>query len=52
MTDHIAVKDILQTPSPNGKHARWWTKIFAGGVGKVDIVCHPGKDNGCADALS
>ena len=52
ITDHSAVKAILQTPSPNGKHARWWTKIFSSGVGKVDIVYRPGKDNDCADALS
>ena len=52
ITDHSAVKAILQTPSPNGKHARWWTKIFSSGVGKVDIVYRPGKDNGGADALS
>lgn len=52
ITDHSAVKAILQTPSPNGKHARWWTKIFSSGVGRVDIVYRPGKDNGGADALS
>ena len=52
ITDHSAVKAILQTPSPNGKHARWWIKIFSSGIGKVDIVYRPGKDNGCANALS
>ena len=52
ITDHSAVKAILQTPSPNGKHTEWWTKIFSSGVGKVDIVYRPGKDNGGADALS
>ena len=52
VTDHTAVKAILQSPSPNGKHARWWTKIFSCGVGKVDIVYRPGKDNDRADALS
>ena len=52
ITDHSAVKAILQTPSPNGKHARWWTKIFSSGVGKVNIVYRPGKDNIGADALS
>ena len=51
ITDHSTVKDILQTPSPNGKHAQWWTKIFSSGVGKVNIVYRPGKDNGSADAL-
>ena len=52
VTDHTAVKAILQSPSRNGKHARWWTKIFSSGVGKVDIVYRPGKDNDRADALS
>ena len=52
VTDHTAVKDMLQSPSPNGKHARWWMKIFSSGVGKVDIVYRPGKDNDRADALS
>ena len=28
MTDHPAVKSVLETSSPNGKHARWWTKMF------------------------
>ena len=26
-TDHSAVKAILNTPNPSGKHARWWTKV-------------------------
>ena len=29
ITDHSAVKAILQTPSPSGKHACWWLKVFA-----------------------
>ena len=28
-TDHLAVKAILETPSPSGKHTRWWSKVFA-----------------------
>lgn len=27
-TDHTAVKAVLGTPQPNGKHARWWSKVF------------------------
>ena len=27
-TDHSAVKPVLSTPSVNGKHARWWSKVF------------------------
>ena len=26
LTDHSAVRAILETPNPTGKHARWWTK--------------------------
>ena len=52
ITDHSAVRAILETPSPSGKHARWWLKIFSSGVGKVDIVYRPGRENLRADALS
>lgn len=31
-TDHSAVKAVLQTPSANSKHARWWSKIFGSGA--------------------
>ena len=50
--DHSAVKAILQTPSPTGKHARWWSKVFSSGVADVEIVYRPGKENVKADALS
>ena len=52
ITDHSAVKAILQTPSPNGKHARWWLKVFASGVGKVQLTYRPGRENVLADVLS
>ena len=52
ITDHSAVKAILQTPSPNGKHARWLLKVFASGVGKVQLTYRPGRENARADALS
>ncbi len=52
ITDHSAVRAILETPSPNGKHARWWLKVFGSGVGRVHIVYRPGKENSQADALS
>lgn len=51
-TDHSAVRAILQTPNPTGKHARWWAKVFSQGVKHVNIVYRAGKDNVCADALS
>ena len=51
-TDHSAVKAVLETPSPSGKHARWWTKIYSRGVKKVNIVYRSGKENLNADTLS
>ena len=51
-TDHAAVKSMLETPNPSGKHARWWTKVFGSGVKEVTIKYRPGKHNYVADALS
>lgn len=51
-TDHSAVKAILSTPNPSGKHARWWTKVYGRGVKEVKIQYRPGKANANADALS
>jgi len=31
-TDHSAVKAVLETPNPSGKHARWWTRVYGRGV--------------------
>ena len=44
VTDHSAVRAVLETPSPSGKHARWW-KVFGSGVGQVKIVYCPGREN-------
>ena len=52
ITDHSAVRAVLETPSPSGKHARWWLKVYSSGIGKVTIVYRPGRENGKADALS
>ena len=52
VTDHSAVKAILQTTNLSGKHARWWLKVFGSGVKKIDIVYRPGRENSKADALS
>lgn len=52
LTDHTAVKAILQAPNPSGKHARWWTKVYASGVRNVKIQYRPGRLNSSADALS
>lgn len=51
-TDHSAVKAVLSTPSANGKHARWWSKVFGTGVKTVNIIYRSGKENVNADALS
>ena len=51
-TDHSAVKAVLETPSPSGKHARWWSKIFGSGVKSIQITYRAGRENANADALS
>ena len=51
-TDHTAVKAVLGAPQPNGKHARWWSKVFGSGIKAVLIVYHSGKENTNADTLS
>lgn len=51
-TDHTAVKAILETPNPSGKHARWWTKVYGSGIKEVKIVYRSVKSNVSADALS
>ncbi len=48
-SDHSAVKAVLETPNPSGKHARWWLKVFGSGI---NIVYKAGKENTSADALS
>ena len=52
LTDHSAVKAVLGTANPSGKHARWWTKVYGAGVREVNIVYRAGKLNQSADALS
>ena len=52
LTDHTAVKAVLETPSPSGKHARWWTRVYGRGVKEVRIVYRAGRENVGADALS
>ena len=51
-TDHTAVKAVLETPNPTGKHVRWWTKVYGRGVKEVHIIHRAGKENRNADALS
>jgi len=51
ITDHTAVKAILDSPNPTGRHARWWTRVFGQGI-ELSIIHRAGKDNVAADALS
>ena len=50
--DHSAVRAILGVTDLSGKHARWWTKVYANGLRSIDIVYRSGKENNNADALS
>ena len=52
LTDHSAVKSVLEMSNPTGKHARWWTRVYGSGVKMVDIVYRAGRENVSADALS
>ena len=52
ITDHSAVKQVLQSPNPTGKHARWWTDVYGRGIKSVNIVYRAGRENASADALS
>ena len=52
ITDHTAVKAILDTFNPSGRHARWWMRVFGQGIKEVSIVHTAGKENVAADALS
>ena len=52
ITDHTAVKSVLEAPNPAGKHTRWWTRVYGRGLKDVTIVYRAGKENKNADALS
>lgn len=51
-TDHSAVTAILDWPTLTGKHARWWSKVYAQGVRDVKITHRSWRSNMNADALS
>ena len=51
-TDHTAVKAVLETPNPSGKHAWWWTKVYGTGVKDVKIQYWAGRANANVDTLS
>ena len=52
LTDHSAVKVVLENPSKNGQHARWWNKVYTSGLLSVQIIHRAGRENLHADALS
>ena len=52
LTDHSAVKAVLETPSLTGKHARWWKQVYGSGINDVKILYRAGRANVSADALS
>ena len=51
LTDHSAVKAVLEADNPSPKHARWWTKVYGREI-EVTIRYRPGRENKGADALS
>ena len=52
ITDHAAVRAVLETPNPSAKHARWWTRVYGAGLKDIRILYRPGRLNAAADALS
>ena len=52
ITDHSAVKPVLEAPNPTGKHARWWTRVYGRGIKSVNIIYRAGRESKSADALS
>ena len=52
LTDHSAVRAVLESPNPISKHTRWWTKLYGRGVKKVVIRYWAGRENVGADAFS
>ena len=52
ITNHAAVKAVLQSSNKSGRHARWWTKVHSSGMKEVHIIYRAGKENAIADALS
>ena len=43
--DHSAVKAVLETPNPSGKHARWWVRVYQKGAWSVKIIHCSGRTN-------
>ena len=52
LTDHSAIRAVLETSNPTGKHAHWWTRVYGQGVKEVRIMYGSGHENVSVDALS
>lgn len=52
VTDHAAVRAVLEILNPSAKHAHWWTCVHGTGLKKVKIIYRPGRLYHTADALS
>ena len=54
VTDHAAVKAMLEVPNLNGKHTHWWSKVYGRGIRDIymDIVYLAGKHDSLVDGLS
>ena len=52
ITDHAAVRAVLDTPNPSCKHVRWWTRVHGAGLKDIKIVPQAGRFNSSADTLS
>ena len=48
LTDHSAVKAVLEADNPSPKHARWWTKVYGRGI-EVTIPYLPAPEVGVAE---
>ena len=44
-TDHSAVRAVLETASPIGRHACWWTRVFSREIKQVTILHCSGREN-------
>ena len=52
ITDHSAVKAVLNIPGGSCKHALWLKKLYEETIWKLNIVYRTCKENTNADALS
>ena len=52
VTDHAAVRAVLETANLSCKHAHWWMKVYGTGLKDVKILHRAGRLNSNADALS